>query len=304
MVTTYNYAAYIVEAINSILAQSDPVDELIVVDDGSTDNTREIVVALNVPELRYIWQENQGAGAARNRGLAAARSPLIAYLDADDRWLPDKIRDQRQFMSKHPKVAMATGGKWRFHARTGERALELFQPVSRQQLRRQLFIHNVLGNPSMALLRKDAVEAVGGFNAGLRWGQDWDLFIRLSHCNTIAVQNKPVIIYRWHPANLTHRRRWERADVLYSISRTHIVNQANVTARPGLVARAISQRELERGEHQLALGARSSALRHAVTSLLTFPFERSRSKIALVAKATLGPTSYRRLRSRWKRVPD
>ncbi|MEZ4524005.1 MAG: glycosyltransferase family A protein [Thermomicrobiales bacterium] len=299
VITTYNYANFVADAIESVLCQTDPVDEIIVVDDGSTDNTRDVISSLNVPRLRYIWQQNQGAGGARNRGLSEASSEFIAYLDADDRWLPGKIEAQRTFLDSHPRIAMVTGGKWRLEVSSGDKKLEPFRPRSRSRFLDDLYIHNHAGNPSMAMVRKDVAAELGGFNTDLRWGQDWDFFIRLIQRHGFAVMNEPVIVYRWHRENLTHQRRWERADVLFSISQRSIHEYAGPLRRPWLLARASSQRDAEKGEFALSKGSRSTALRLAAKSFASYPFERTRTKLSLLTKAMIGPSNYRALRRRF-----
>src|SRR4051812_30004149 len=90
VIPTYNHAKYITFAIDSVLAQTKPVDEIIVVDDGSVDGTREVVEQYR-GRVQYVRQENAGVGAARNNGARLATGNWVAFLDADDGWLPDKI---------------------------------------------------------------------------------------------------------------------------------------------------------------------------------------------------------------------
>ena len=98
IIPTYNYGRFIKEAVESVLKQTFPVAEIIVVDDGSTDNTEEIVKALG-EKVRYIKQENNGVGAARNNGVKNSYGDLIAFLDADDLWLPKKIGKTNRFVT-------------------------------------------------------------------------------------------------------------------------------------------------------------------------------------------------------------
>ena len=106
IIPTYNTASYISEAIDSILKQTILVDEIIVIDDGSTDNTREIVEKLPV---KYLYQKNMGAGVARNQGVKLAKNELIAFLDADDLWLPKKLEEQLNVFATKPSVNMVFG---------------------------------------------------------------------------------------------------------------------------------------------------------------------------------------------------
>lgn len=104
VIPTHDRATLVTRAINSALAAIEPGDEIIVVDDGSTDSTAEVVAAYG-DRLRYLPLPHGGAGRARNRGIAAARNPLIAFLDSDDEWMPDKLRLQRAVLTACPEVA-------------------------------------------------------------------------------------------------------------------------------------------------------------------------------------------------------
>ena len=91
VIPAYNYARYLPEAIRSVLAQTHSDLECIVVDDGSTDNTREVVSAIEDPRVRYVHQANAGLSSARNTGIREAEHPFVGFLDADDRWLPQFV---------------------------------------------------------------------------------------------------------------------------------------------------------------------------------------------------------------------
>lgn len=103
IVPTYNRAHLLGRAITSVLLQLEDADELIVVDDGSTDRTEEMI-AFYGDRIRYILTENRGSGAARNRGVSEARNPLVAFLDSDDEWMPGKTSMQRAFMTARPDL--------------------------------------------------------------------------------------------------------------------------------------------------------------------------------------------------------
>ena len=106
VVPTYNRARLLPRALESALPQLRPGDEVIVVDDGSTDGT-EAVLAPYRGRIRYVRTANRGAGAARNRGVQEAQCPLVAFLDSDDEWMPDKLALQRAFMARRPDVLFA-----------------------------------------------------------------------------------------------------------------------------------------------------------------------------------------------------
>ncbi|NOQ85501.1 MAG: glycosyltransferase, partial [Deltaproteobacteria bacterium] len=103
IIPTYNRAHTLREAIDSVLSQSYNDLELIIVDDGSTDETK-VIVSSYIPKLAYIYQERQGVSAARNRGIKHAQGDYISFLDSDDLWLKDKLYLQMKFMESHPEA--------------------------------------------------------------------------------------------------------------------------------------------------------------------------------------------------------
>ncbi len=103
IIPTYNRAALIVRAVQSVLAQAIDGDEVIVIDDGSSDNTQEVLTPF-LAKIRYIRTENAGVGAARNRGIQEARNPLVTFLDSDDEWTPNKLMLQRTLMQKRDDI--------------------------------------------------------------------------------------------------------------------------------------------------------------------------------------------------------
>ena len=117
VITTYNYERFVAAAIESVLRQTVRPDEIVVVDDGSTDATAAVVARYAARGVRYIRQANAGPGAARNRGIRETRGDLIAFLDADDRWLPDKLARQLAHLRRYPAAGLVTGGEWQVFAR-------------------------------------------------------------------------------------------------------------------------------------------------------------------------------------------
>ncbi len=298
VITAYNSAAYIGQAIQSVLTQTRPVDEIVVVDDGSIDETAAIVAAYAPSGVRLVWQENQGAGAARNRGIAATSGDLLTFLDGDDVWLPEKTEWQLDYLQSHPAAAMVSGYKWWWDARSGERKLVTYGVRPPARLDREVLIRNVVGNPSMALLRRSILAEVGLFEPGLRWGQDWELWIRIATRAEIGFIPRPVIFYRWHPDNLSHYRRWDRLDCLFGISRRAIRHSRPAWRRPLLLARAWSQTELDRALYTIKRSfPRRQQIRHAGQALLAYPFENSAEKLKAFWRVTVGENFYQRLKA-------
>ncbi len=124
VIPAYNAGRYIGRAIDSVLAQTRPAEEIIVVDDGSTDNTAEIAGAYG-DRIRFIRQENAGASVARNTGIAAATGNWIAFLDADDEWLPEKLRLQTEHLERNPDLTWTTANYVRCYCDSNRREDDL-----------------------------------------------------------------------------------------------------------------------------------------------------------------------------------
>lgn len=308
VITTYNYADFIVTAVESVLAQTRPADEIIVVDDGSTDTTPELVapyVERNV--VTYIQQANQGPSVARNRGIQASTGDVLGFLDADDTWLPDKLQRQLEWLATHPKASMVSGQMVWWHVPRDQRTVVSFKPMSPKRLKRELTVRNLVGNPSMTLIRRRALNSAGLFDTSLRWGQDWEIFVRLSRVGEVGFVQEPVIVYRWHRSNLSHERRMDQLAMNHSISRRAVAGHEPRWQRPILRARAWSAIEFDRARILSRQDApQVRVIRHSALALLSWPFEDTLGKATVLGRSLVGETTYRRaleaLRSRVRRI--
>ncbi len=188
VVPTYNYGAYLRRAIDSALTQTFPPEEIIVVDDGSTDDTRSIVASFG-GRVRYIFQNNRGISNARNNGIAAAQGDWIAFLDADDWWLPEKLQLQVEALRRRPRAALVYTAAWKV-APDGTR--EYCPAVATSRIWPQLRYRNCISNGSSAIVLRKALLDVGGFDETLKACEDWDMWIRLARKYSFAVVNVPV----------------------------------------------------------------------------------------------------------------
>ena len=177
IIPAYNAASLLPDCLESILSQRHPVQDIIVVDDGSSDNTAE--VASRYP-VRCIRQQNKGLSGARNTGILAASTEWVAFLDADDRWFPHKIECQLAAAEEHPEAAILYSDASVFDSSGSCLGLFLSDkgPVSGWIFDRLLDSMFVL--PSTVLARRDALITVGMFSERLRRVEDYDLWLRMA----------------------------------------------------------------------------------------------------------------------------
>jgi glycosyltransferase involved in cell wall biosynthesis len=293
IITAYNSEAFIAEAINSILQQTRLVDEIVVVDDGSTDSTGRVVAEFTDQGIKFIQQHHQGAGAARNKGVKETSGEFIAFLDADDIWLKDKTRLQIQYLSEHPNAALVSGfARW-WNVTKGTVRITGKAPRNMKTLRREILVHNVLGNPSMVMVRRSALAKAGLFNEGIRWGQDWELWQRLVKHFDAGFLPEPLTVYRWHKDNLSHVRRWERLLSYWHVSRNAIRVSEPVWGRPGLLARSWSNFTYRRAMYAIQFEyPRWRRISYALAALLAYPFEMTREKLGALVRSLLGDSMY------------
>lgn len=203
VIPVYNSAKYISVAIDSVLKQTYRNYEIIVIDDGSTDNTCQILQPYK-SKIRYIYQKNQGSAAARNVGIGLARGELVAFLDADDFWLmPEKLEKQVDFFNKNPSLGCINTG-WKIVDSEGKH-IKTVQPWHKApKLDLETWLKKKCVRTSAMAFRREWLEEVGGFDEELRQSHDVDLILRLSlaGCETVWLREETVC-YRQHGENTT-----------------------------------------------------------------------------------------------------
>lgn len=213
IIPTYNRAHLVKDAVESVLNQTYQDFELIVIDDGSTDNTRE-VLAVYKDKLTYIYQENQGRSAARNHGIKLAQGEYIAFLDSDDVWFPDKLERQVPVLeSAPPDVVLVHGYKcivdqnlqlvpgWELKLR------KLYTSAEKREETYENYLHSSCNFTSSILVRKTAIIEIGCYDILIRTLEDLDLYLRLllKGYNFAFISEPALIKYRCHENN-THLR--------------------------------------------------------------------------------------------------
>lgn len=206
VLSTYNEEKYIAESIKSILNQSYPYFEFIIVNDGSTDNTLQIIKSFNDPRIVIIDKPNSGLPDSLNKGIEKAKYDWIARMDGDDIALPDRFEKQVKYINDNIGVI---GGQFKF---IDENGCFLNYPPSKKPLhtlKSKLFIllgWNPLAHPT-ALIRKKILEKVGKYDTNFKASQDLDLWLRLSkHCSIINTSEQ-ILLYRKHANNISSSKK-------------------------------------------------------------------------------------------------
>jgi glycosyltransferase involved in cell wall biosynthesis len=298
VIPAFRAASYIADTLTSVFGQTCRDLEVIVVNDGSPD-TPDLLRAIAPwrSRLVYIEQENRGAGAARNAALAVARGEHVAFLDADDKWLPTFLESQLRYLREHPDCDMVYAnarltGDTPLAGRTFMDTTPSEGPVSFSSLLSQAC--TVL--TSSVVVRRAAVEAAGRFDAALRRGQDFDLWLRLAHQGTrIEYQREPLIerVVRADGLSADPVTELERAMRVLNGIRTKLTLSPRdcemLQRRVTVLGAAL---ELERGKRSLRLGQFDAARRHFQRSMALDP----RWKLRLVlAVMSIAPRTFQRV---------
>ena len=197
VIPCYNSARYLSETIESVLAQTYPKVEIIVVDDGSSDATPEIAKSYPV---RYIYQENRGISAARNTGALQSRGEYIQFLDHDDRLLPTALELGVALLEEHPECSMAVG-EHRYIQADGTAIGYSRKHKSAPHYYQELLRHNFIETPCSVLHRRSALEHTGLFDENVQGAEDYELYLRTARQIPLITHGAPVAEYRLHDAN-------------------------------------------------------------------------------------------------------
>ncbi|MBA3345742.1 MAG: glycosyltransferase [Gemmatimonadales bacterium] len=214
VMAAYNVGPFVTDAIRSVLSQTYVAFELLVIDDGSTDDTGDRVAGIRDPRLRLIQQANAGLSAARNTGIAHGTGELIAFIDGDDVWLPDKLARQVAYLRAHPEADLTfawsrivdEGGR-----DTGRTSARVSGVVSFERL----FALNVVGNGSAVVLRRDVLDRAGTFDEQLRAEEDHDVWLRVSLLRPDNVHCVPEVLslYRMRVGQMS--KDWRRMETAW-----------------------------------------------------------------------------------------
>ncbi len=204
VVPAYNVEKTIQETIQSIQQQTFSDFELIVINDGSTDGTLDVINSIQDPRLKVFSYENAGLPEARNRGIDRSSGGFITFIDADDLWTPDKLELQLAALQKHPEAGLVYS--WTSFMSSEGKEFSKDVPVFFEgNVYPQLLVGNFINSGSNAMLRREAIESVGKFDASLRSIEDWEYWLRVAAKWSFALVPKYQILYRQSSSSMASK---------------------------------------------------------------------------------------------------
>lgn len=211
IIPAYNAMTYLPVTLASVLRQTFTDLEVLIIDDGSSDNLEQWFTELIDPRVKLIRQENQGVAAARNTGIANAQGEYIAFLDADDLWEPTKLEKQVSCLENNPQVALVHTNMGLIDWQGKSLGRVIKSPAEGDALKKILQQNTVV--TSSVMIRKFCLEKVGVFDINLRSSEDWDLWVRIAASYPLAVIKEPLGYYRLHNNNMTKNWRMLEQDL-------------------------------------------------------------------------------------------
>ncbi|MFZ1985154.1 MAG: glycosyltransferase [Desulfatitalea sp.] len=203
---TYNMGEYVVLAVRSVLNQTYPHVESIVVDDGSADNTAEVMRQFEAdPRVTFIpLGRNQGQAAAKNAGLKAAKGEILGFVDADNLWKPEKLAKQMPLFERSSRIGVVYSDV-EYIDGEGNVLPYISRSYHEGKITDRLLLHNFV-NFNSALVRRECLEHKGFFDEGIAMGIDWDLWLRISTAYEFAFLNEKTYAYRIWANQMSHKK--------------------------------------------------------------------------------------------------
>lgn len=215
VIPTYNHAHFLGDAIRSVVAQTVPAYEIIVVDDGSQDDPAAVVA--ETPQVKLVRQTNQGLSAARNTGLSHCVSPYVLFLDADDILHPDAVKHSLACFEAHPEAGFVYGGHRRVNEHLQPTEPPKFSPCNPQRAFNDFLKGNLVGMHATVVYDRLKLVECGGFDTKLKRCEDYDVYLRLSQRHSVIGHPHIIADYRWHSSNMSDNH----AEMLTWVLRVH-----------------------------------------------------------------------------------
>ncbi len=278
VIPTYNRASLLKDALFSVYQQSHRPIELIVVDDGSTDNT-EVVVSVFKNEhvdsnfsLIYEYQTNAGGNVARNKGIRLATAEYVAFLDSDDLWMPLKLEKQLTQIKGFDNIGAVYCGLLELNMEAPGVIDVINRMFPQGNIHNQLLVRDVTAPTSTYLIRKTAFENVGYFNEKLQARQDWEMWIRISNNFLILAIPENLVLYRKHDGERTISNPAKELHANNYIFDTYIKGKFFVF--PSTYFKAYSTLQKRKGRlYHHAKGMKSRSFAYFTIAILAWPFD-------------------------------
>ncbi len=262
IIPTYNRANYICETIDSVLSQTFKDFEIIIVDDGSTDHTRDVLEKYR-DRINYHYQVNEGAGAARNKAISLSRGEYLGFIDDDDLWLPNKLEVQVKELDENPDVAFVCSGAYQID---GSGQTITYWSAKCTETFENLYEGDFVLNLTV-LLRRKCFDEIGGGDASLIISYDYDLWLRVAKTHKFKHINAPLAKYRLHGNNLSKNHIIAIKDHITIISKKYFSDK--VTSLKRIIR--ISREYYDAGVFYTKEQAYFQATRYFLLSILRFP---------------------------------
>lgn len=271
IIPAYNSEKTIVETINSVLQQSYTNFELIVINDGSSDRTLELLQTIQDSRIKIFSYPNGGVSRARNRGIAKATGEYISFLDADDRWTPDKLKLQWTTLQQFPQAALAYS--WVYFESESQLSYADKSSYFTGNVYPELLIKNFLHTASNPLIRRDIIDSLGVFDPELKTCEDWEFYLRIAAQKEFILVPKVQIIYRQSTTSLTSNIQQIARDHQLVIERAFAVapQQLQHLKRQSLAwsYKYLAQQYIKHQSHQI--GGLKAAIDNIVKAAFCYP---------------------------------
>lgn len=267
VIPAFNMGMYLEDALDSVLNQTYKNLEVIVVDDGSTDNTREVMQRYSNKNVVYHCQVNKGESGARNAGILLARADYIAFLDADDIWLPQKIEMQMHELLANSDIMMVACGYYLVDDFSGSVIGKIVRenPPTRRELEEAISICQVIpGSSSGVVVRKRCFDEVGYFSDELRIGADWEMWMRIVYKHQVRFIEKALVKIRLRNKKPEYRTIANEEKFVKKIIEMHVPKKFRSKAYAALYARL--------GRNMMACSQKSQARSCLLKSFSYHPF--------------------------------
>lgn len=299
IIPTHNRANYLAEAINSVLGQTYKNYEIIVADDGSTDSTSEIIKQFG-DKIRYFYQQNRGPSAARNTGIKNARGDLVAFIDSDDLWLPDKLSQQVQLFDKNHRLGLVSSAYYSCDSNLNvTRVIKEDKLTDKKHILKKLFIRNIFPTPTV-LVKKECFEKVGLFNESYGFAEDWEMWVRIALEYDLAYIETPLCQCRRHNSSITFQREQENFNDWMKVIKENFKRgnkrDANISYKV-LLRKSLSWYYLNVSYHYSCKSDFGNEMKYLTKSLMEWPLLIDKKYVltALLCKL-IGYKTYSRIR--------